>query len=453
MARDITRRTMLRGMAGGMLTTLALPPLEAMFNASGTAYADGSDIPRRLGFWFWGNGVRPDRWKPSGTGRNWELSEELQPLRGVKDQLSVLTGFEMKHSGTAHHVGRAGILTGTYDADSGRYGNPTGPSIPYIARKQFEGETPHASIDVGISVRGKSNSRPDHGVVINENGDFVSIDRSPRSVFERFFTDGVPDQQDAERAKARKALRGSALDALLEDSKDLKKELGANDRRRIDKHMEAFRALERRLDGYEERTCKQPEGDIGGADEYGDFGREDLIAKNEIMSDLVVMALACDLTRVASVTFTTMQSDVVFWQIGATEGSHVMTHDDRGLEEKLEPQFERVHKSVVFMMERYAYLLNALDNVQEGDGTLLDHTVFIASSEVNDGTRHNYNDMPLLVAGGANGKLKTGQHIASQNAENTSKVMLTCMKAAGIDVDRFGTGEGLATDTLGALEA
>ena len=113
---QLDRRAFLRGSMSGALCTVGAAPLEAMFNVSGTAYANGAPIPQRLGVWFWGNGVRPDLWKPekAGAGDQWSLSEELAPLAPFKDKINVLTGYRVSddHKGVAHHRGRGAISQG-----------------------------------------------------------------------------------------------------------------------------------------------------------------------------------------------------------------------------------------------------------------------------------------------------------------------------------------------------
>ena len=455
----LDRRTFLRGSSAGALTLLGLPVLEAMLNEHGEALADGSPLPRPLGLWFWGNGVRPERWRPQGTGAQWELSEELAPLRQVKGDLSVLSNYEIKHQGTAHHRGRAGILTGTYDPRKGTYGNPTGPSMTFLAAQRWMSDpktrTLHGSFDVGIAVRGKSTSQPSGGVVIDGQGSFLNVERSPRAVFERFFDNFMPSV-DPRRTEAIRQLRASALDGLLQDAQALQSRLGQEDKRRIEAHLEGFRALERNLNVYEAATCELNMVKPGDkVDFYVDGrspGKELLTEKHKIMSDMLALALACDLTRVFSFTFSTMQSDVIFWQIGATEGSHVMTHDDRGLPDKLEPQYENVHKSVIYVMENFAYLLERLKQVPVADKTLLDQCCIMATSELNDGTRHTYDSMPLIIAGRAGGALKSGLHVDGRKAVAT-QALLTCLRAVGIEQEALGDEVGRTTSSISELMA
>ena len=149
-----------------------------------------------------------------------------------------------------------------------------------------------------------------------------------------------------------------------------------------------------------------------------------------------------------------MQSDCIFWQVGAEQGDHVMTHDDRSEvpeSDRLAPQFERVHQAVVFIMQNFTYLLEALARIPEGDGTVLSNSLIYAMSEVSDGTAHNYTDMPILVAGRAGGRIRSGLHVQPSSQTNASMVPLTCMRALGLDVAEFGAGASRATDVVSEL--
>lgn len=450
----ISRRTMLRGMVAGVGATLALPPLEAMFDGNGTAYADGTPIPLRYGTFFWGNGVRPDRWIPLREGAEWwrDPSEELAPIAAstlVRDQVSVLTNFECKQGGTAHHTGRAQILTGTYDQSKGTYGEPTGPSSDYLVASAWEGLTPIRSMDVGISRVGKSGSYARGAVSWGTGGTRINSEFSTSTLFERLFGMGV--DVDAEVAARVATVRGAMVDVVREDAARLRRRLGTNDRRRLDQHLEGLLSIERAIEGFDVSGCALPEHPADGHSE--DRGHELLEEKMRVMAELIAMGLACDLTRVFTCEFTGMQSDCIFWQVGAEQGSHVMTHDDRGVpdSERLDPQYENVHRAVVFIMQNFTHLLEAMARIPEGDGTLLSNSVVYATSELSDGTRHSYDDMPILVAGRAGGRLRGGVHYRSATDENASMVPLTCMRAVGVAADGFGAGASRATDEVGAL--
>ncbi len=170
------------------------------------------------------------------------------------------------------------------------------------------------------------------------------------------------------------------------------------------------------------------------------------------MSEILALAWACDLTRVVMLEYSVMQADTVFWQVGATEGCHVVTHDDRGLSTKLPPQKELHGKIVKFIMGELAVVAGKLKGTTEGAGNLLDSSLVLATSECSDGTGHDYDKFPLLFLGRAGGAFRSGIHYAAANNENASRAMLSVLRA--LDAPRFptfGAGAGLATEPVREL--
>jgi hypothetical protein len=175
-----------------------------------------------------------------------------------------------------------------------------------------------------------------------------------------------------------------------------------------------------------------------------DDNREPLAQRNALMAKLLAMALACDLTRVFTYKYTGAQTDTLFWPAEAPDGLHVLSHreDDQG----------HVHDCIQFVMEELGVLLGELDAIEESPGTtLLDQCGIYCTSEVSEGYTHSPHDMPILVAGGAGGNLRTNYHHRG-DGENASMVPLTVMRACGVDVDGFGAGDGYTESTLAALE-
>ena len=210
--------------------------------------------------------------------------------------------------------------------------------------------------------------------------------------------------------------------------------------------------MERNLDVYERSVCEFNFGQPGTEQDYvvkGDLDKELLEEKNRIMSDMIAMALACNLTRTFSVTFSPLQSDVLFYQdgIGATQGSHEMTH------KHTDKNLERIHKSVIFIMHQFAYLLGRLDSYAVGDGTLLDHCCIMATSEVENGSSHQYKSMPVVLAGGAGGALKTGLHVRREEKDRVlcNQILLTCLRAVGINQASIGDERGRSDSTFLSL--
>ncbi len=434
--RVMSRRTVLRGVLGGTTVALALPVFEAMLDSHGTALAGGGELPRRLGLWFWGDGVKLANWIPDATGSDWGAKSILQPLvdAGIKHKVSVLSGFDVQQGGAGHHVGRAMMLSGSYDESRGDWGEPTQATFDQIAAPQLQASTPYRSLELGISRRGFESSQNSEAMAWIDPTSPLPAEHSPSALFQRLFGMGV-DGPDNTLVDARR----SVLDVVKSDTEALRAKLGMADRVRLDAHLDGINALQNLLD-FDLGGCAVPEmpGEI-----VDDAGMEQLEERNALMAKLLAMALACDLTRVFTYKYTGMQTDTYFWQIGAVDGLHTMTHDD-GLQ-------SYCHDAAQFMMKELAVLLRELDAIPEGTGTLLDQCGIYCTSEVAEGQSHSTDDIPILVCGSAGGRLRTNVHHRG-NGDNTSMAPLTVMRACGVDVPGFGAGAGYTEATIGELE-
>jgi hypothetical protein len=438
--RRLPRRTLLRGALGGAAIGVALPALQAMLNTSGTALASGRPLPRRLGVFFWGNGVRHKFWVPAATGRNWMLSDELEPLAKLKRYLNVVTGMDVKTGNEqGHHAGTVGILSGcpmvSQPHPSSAYASTfSGPSIDQVAAAAIAGSTPFRSLEVGVSRRVTENEGTTLLYLSHRGPDAPNPpEYDPRAVFQRLFG-GV----------GRSALGPSVLDVVAEDARTLSTRLGVEDRRRMEQHLGDIRELERRVSAPRpaKRRCLAPDGTLPLAE-----GASEHTAVNSAMARVVALALSCDLTRVFSFMFSGSVGETSYAEVGQDKAHHQLTHDEPG-DQPL------VHAATVFIMRQFAVLLEALAATPDGAGNLLDRSVVLASSDTADGRDHTLKDYPVLVAGGAGGALRTpGVHYRSQIGENTSKVLLTVLRAAGVKLDRFGNKGGQVEDGLGAIEA
>jgi hypothetical protein len=244
-----------------------------------------------------------------------------------------------------------------------------------------------------------------------------------------------------------RALKRSVLDVVSADLRALETVVGANDKKRLEEHMDNVRAIESRLAGLTPpplaARCAKPAAPSSLAD---DRGREPIEERTRIMSDLLAMALACDQARAFSLLFSGGVGSTVFRQVGASIAHHQLTHDEPG------PQ-PFVHAGVVFTMQQLAYLLAALAAIPEGDGTVLDHTAILGTTDVAEGKDHSVDDYPILVLGAGGGFLKhPGVHYRSAG-ENTSTVLLSLLRAAGLDLAEFGAAGGHVTASCSAIEA
>jgi hypothetical protein len=433
------RRTLLRGMLGGAALGIALPPLEAFFNATGAAYAADGSFPNRFGLFFWGNGVLPERWIPRTTGANWEISEQLMPLESVRDVITVISGMEVKTPNRLSHIsGPAGLLSGAdlqmYSAEDYTF---TQPTLDQVLAAEIGGDTRFRSLEVGVSpgAVGLSYNGPDS--MNPAESDVVAL-------FERLFGGSFRAPGDEPIFDPKLALRRSLLDGVMADAERLKKRLGATDIQRLDQHLSGIRDLERSIARLEAdppnlASCSRPTAPdpLPNID-----GRPQMTERSKVISDLVAMAFACDQTRVLSCWYTDPVSDVLFGDTSA--GHHQLTHDEPGDQ----PQVNQIVQSV---MADLAGFIERLRSIPEGDGTLLDHSTILATTDVSYGRTHMISEYPIILAGG-NGRFQTGIHHRYEFSESASRVSLSLLRAMGLPAASFGEDDAYTDQGLSEIE-
>jgi Protein of unknown function (DUF1552) len=455
----IHRRTVLRGLVGGAAIGIGLPPLEAMFNGNGTAYAQGAPIPKRLGVFFWGNGVKLDRWTPANTGTAWTPSLELAPLMPVKDYVNVVSGMAIKTGNErGHHAGTVGILSGAPmisepHPNSAYASTFSAPSIDQVAANVIGTTTRFKSLEVGISKRLDSVEGTTLHYLSHNGPDSANPpEYDPSAVFNRIFGTGftppgmTPTMPVVDVSMV---LKKSVLDAVLGDITALKAKVGTADGVRLDQHMENVRSIENRLTttstpgAATQAMCAVPGTTTLPAETSS---KEAIAERMTAMSSLITMALACDQTRVFSIMFSGSVNGTVFWEIGATGGHHDLTHNEA------DPQ-PTVHAATIFTMQQFTTLLSSLKAVSEGAGNLLDSCAILASSCVADGKQHSITDYPILVAGRAGGKLTyPSVHYRSPSGENASMVLMSMLQAVGVPLTTFGLMGGMVSSGLSAIQ-
>ncbi|MDX2023606.1 MAG: DUF1552 domain-containing protein [Deltaproteobacteria bacterium] len=444
---SLPRRTVLRGMVGGVSTAVALPLLDAMVNTNGTALAAGGPMPVRFGVWWWGSGMLPSRWIPKATGQGsqWALSDQLMPLAKVKDKISVVTGMFSSPDGTVHHAGQQAMLTG-----AGPMGYQSGttaalPSIDVVVKKAWAGKAAFDALHLAAhrSPFGGEGTTP-RDISHNGPGSVNPGETSPMIVFDKLFKGRTSTTSPADGDRLARAQQG-VLDVINADAKTLRNRLGARDRARLDQHLSEIGEIEKRLKAApamgSSGMCATPTRptDVKSVN-------PELRLRNRLMTDVFTLALACDLTRAFSYQLFTWYAPI-FKELGHTEDFHIMTHGDGGGAGQ-----PRIHEGVVFVMQELAYMLEKWKGVNEAGGTLLDNVAMLCMSEVSEGRSHSREEMPIIVAGGAGGKLKTDQHIRG-NRGNPSTVHLSVLNAIGLPMKQFGQGSSMATSTIGALLA
>ncbi len=434
----LDRRTFLRSIVGGCAASIALPPLEAMLGVNGEALAGGEALPTRFGVWFWGNGIKPDRWIPPTTGSSWTPSDALTSLADLVPYVSVISGCELKTATHAHHAGMTGIMTGqkyhqlgtTRDTIVSTFARQ---SVDQDAADWFSGQAPFRSLELGVTrFRGSDEGTTFQHLSHNGPNSPNPSEYDAKALWARLF--GVESDARVD------LVRQSVLDQVSDQVIRLHSRLGASDKQRLEQHLDSIRALEQRIDA-DLGSCEVPPE----PDAYPDVdGLEQVEQKNQVMSELLALALVCDLTRSFSVQWSTCGSGVVLWQVGATEGLHNVFHNETGDQ-------PTAHAGTRFAIDNLATFLDILRGTPEGSGNLLDRCSIMCTTEQSDGQTHSIQDFPFLIAGLGDGRLTGGMHYRSTSYENTSKAVLTALRGAGVELAGWGVDEGYVTSDIGDL--
>ena len=441
----LSRRRVLRGMLNGSAVTIALPLLDCFLNENGTALASGTPIPQRFGTWSWGLGMSEAIFVPKKTGPNFDLPPEIAALAPVQQHLNLFTNFHVFKDAApnlCHHSGwvilRSGIAPFTAE-------NRPGETIDVtIARK------------IGNATRFRSLSATATGDVRDsfsyENGNSVNVPEwSPLRFYQRLFGTDFQDPNAEEFTPDPKVMvRKSSLSTVLDETKALNKEIGANDRARLDQYFTGLRDLERRFDLQLKKpdpreaciVTDRPQDLPSGLD-------ADLVAKrHRIMTDLMLMAIACDQTRVFNMFYASAFSATT--KPGYDKPHHTATHEE-AVDESLQCQ-PNVSWYTRRAMEEWAHYVEALANFKEGDGSLLDNSLIYATTDQSFAKIHGIEGIPMFSAGRAGGKIKTGLHIDGGGSPGC-RLGYTALRLMGVDVPSWGDKSNNTSSEIGEILA
>lgn len=392
----LSRRRLLQGVSlTGAVVRVGLPPLAVMFNTNGTAYgATKGAVEKRFVLWFNGNGIPERYWIPAETGADFELTPCLAPLKSVRNYVHVISGIDnvaarLNGQGNGHFSALCGLTTGT--AFNGR--GATGPSIDYTLGKTMGLQYRFPSLQIGVA-------QESHGEAVHRNMSWAGYERPippemiPQNLFDRLF--GVKNESWVGRKK-------SVLDLVKQDAAELRSTLGAEDKLRLEEHLTSVRDLERAVASLPPdygKNVKEPE-DISDLTDYP------RIAK--IQSDLLVHAFASGQTRAASYMLTKCQSLTRFPWLGlGGNRHHDYTHNNAG-----SPEQQRTMRDICrWHVEEFAYLLERMRSIPEGDGNVLDNTACVFVHEHAEANSHKCNGLAMLVAGGG---IRGGVHTKAHN--------------------------------------
>jgi hypothetical protein len=419
-------------MIDGGAVTVALPFLDCFLNGNGTALANGAPLPVRFGTWFWGCGMNKEIFVPKKVGADFDLPEELSAIAPVRKYINVYTGFDVfrdAYPSLCHTTGWIALRSG---------------SVP-ATRIDRPGETIDVTVSnkIGKTTRFRSLSATATGDIRDtfnyENVNTpVTPEWSPIQFYTRLFG---PDFQDPNAPTFTPSpvtmVRKSVLSGVLDSTSQLSKTVGAEDKARIDQYFTGLRELERQLDAQLKKpdpiaACVKPKqtADIATATlEASMVGK-----RHNMMTDLFVMAVACDQTRVINMTYA--NSFPATAKPGYDKPHHSATHEEP-VDEQLGYQ-PNVSWYTRRCMEAWSYFVEAFTKIKEGDGVVLDNMLIYANSDQSFAKVHGMDGIPMFTAGRAGGKVKGGIHVAGGGQPGT-RVGFTCQKALGLDIESWGT--------------
>lgn len=441
--KTLPRRTFLRG-AGA---SVALPLLDAMVPpmiAQSKPHASGV---RRLGFVYIPMGSNIAMWTPRSESDLSELSPTLSPLEAVKDQVTVISNLELKNAypGT-HATSNAAFLSAAKAKWTESTDYHLGTTVDQVAAERIGRETQLPSLEMAMDLL-KTVGQCDNGFacVYQNNLSWSSpttplpAEAHPRIVFERLFGDGGT----ASERRAALHRKASLLDFVNEDISRLQGKLDGSDRAKVDEYLDTVREVERRIQRAEADTADNslPDLDrpIGVPVEYADHAK--------LMFDLQVLALQADVTRVISFQLAREASNRTYPEAGAPEPHHPTSHHGNRPE-----KLANIAKINRFHVSLFAYFLERLKATREGNGTLLDHSLYMYGSGMGDPNVHSHTNLPILVAGGAAGKMKGGRHIRYREATPLANLHLTLLDKVGVRLDSFQDSQGKISGLLEPLE-
>lgn len=412
--RSLSRRAVLRG-AG---VALALPWLDAMQPAIAGAASPAK--PKRFVWVYVPNGVVQEAWHPTTTGEDWEMTPTLEPLAPFRKHLNVFTGLDREFRGGTGVHAQAGCcwLTSSPPTEALDGGFPVNTSLDQLIARRLGKDTLLPSLELSCNDHtNQKETRYFENISWYGPGYAANVQKNPRDLFDRLF--GRPDPRIH-----------SVLDAVLADARRLDQSLGGADKAKLSEYLDSVRDVEKQIQKAELHATdgKQPpiSRPRGKPEDRGEYIR--------LMMDLITIAFQQDLTRVATLVIDPERWDTPRMYDGvfdSPQNHHVLTHT------KGEEAEEKLKKIDRFHVSQFAYFVNRLNELSDSEGKLLESSVLTYGSGMGNGTVHDYNDLPIITAGGLGGSFNTGVHHKFEGKVPVANLWLTLSRAAGIEIEGF----------------
>lgn len=457
MSKEITRRTMLRGMG----IAVALPWLEAMSPAAplianvaraGDAATSASAPPVRMAFMYVPNGMHMSDWKPTGPDpKKFRLKPILKPVEPFRDKMNIISGltldgaFAHGDGGGDHARSVASFLTGAHPKKTHGSDIRNGVSVDQVAAERIGHLTRLKSLEIGTE-ESSTGGQCDTGYSCLYTSNISwRTDRSPlakeinpAAIFERLFGSEPKKTVDSRPLATKARNRKSILDFVNQEAKILHNNLGITDRRKLEEYLYAVRDIERRLGSSDKldqnetdhTTFQRP---IGVPRQYDEHVK--------LLLDMMVLAFQSDSTRVASFMFANAGSNRAYTNLSIKDGHHNISHHGNSRDKQ-----QKISVINTFHMTLASHFLQRLDSIPEGDGTLLDNCMVLYGSGIADGNSHSHKDLPIAMFGGGGGTITTGRHIQLRSGTPLTNLYCSMLKRVGAPVEKFSDSNGMVEE-------
>ena len=430
----LPRRAILRGIGA----SVALPLLDAMVPALGQS-SKLTEPVSRLGYVYLPMGMDPSPWVPQKEGRLESLTPSLEPLNPFIDNVSVISNLEIRDAHTTgnHASSNCAFLSCVKAKRTEGSDYFLGTTVDQIAAKVIGSDTPFPSLELGTDIISQVGNCDNGYACVYQNSlswssptTALPTEADPRVLFERLFGDGgTPEQRNAQLTA-----NASLLDAVMEDMNKYQKELGSTDKLKVDEYLDTVREVERRIQMSQAQSEKAKLPDL----ERPTTVPEDWEEHVKLMMDLQVLALQADLTRVVTFQLAREASTRTYPQIGVVEPHHPISHHGN------DPvQLEKLAKINKYHVSLFAYMLERMSSITDGNGSLLDGSTYLLGSGMGNPDIHDHKNLPIVVASGSRTGIVGGRHIRFGDEQTPlANLHLSLLDSVGVHLENFADNTG-----------
>ena len=430
----LPRRAILRGIGA----SVALPLLDAMVPALGQS-SKLTEPVSRVGYVYLPMGMDPSPWVPQKEGRLESLTPSLEPLNPFIDNVSVISNLEIRDAHTTgnHASSNCAFLSCVKAKRTEGSDYFLGTTVDQIAAKVIGSDTPFPSLELGTDIISQVGNCDNGYACVYQNSlswssptTALPTEADPRVLFERLFGDGgTPEQRNAQLTA-----NASLLDAVMEDMNKYQKELGSTDKLKVDEYLDTVREVERRIQMSQAQSEKAKLPDL----ERPTTVPEDWEEHVKLMMDLQVLALQADLTRVVTFQLAREASTRTYPQIGVVEPHHPISHHGN------DPvQLEKLAKINKYHVSLFAYMLERMSSITDGNGSLLDGSTYLLGSGMGNPDVHDHKNLPIVVASGSRTGIVGGRHIRFGDEQTPlANLHLSLLDSVGVHLENFADNTG-----------